>query len=732
MVSPMRHTPSLFLGFASVALLSCGGDLEIPTEGTPASVEILQGNGLSGRVGEQLAEPLVAKVLDAAGQEVPGATVVIELSSGSADPDTLTTDALGTVTSAITLGSTVGQAQGVVKVISPDTPSEIQKTFTLVALAASANGLALVSGDSQQGAAGTTLSNPLVVEVTDAFGNPIPDVPITWAPVGGGSVSEASTVTDSEGRSSVLRTLGVASGTQTTQASSEGLAGSPVVFTHTVTAGDPSGVRILSGNDQVALPGATLPLPLVVEVVDGSGNPVVDRAVTWLPTGGGGSLAPGTDTTDASGRASTIWTLGPGTGTYTAQAVVSGVGTAEFTATASAGDPDDIVIVSGDGQTGPAGTRLANPLVAQVVDDADNPVPGVTVTWRVESGEGSVSPGTSTTDGSGRASTAWTLGRRTGQQRVTASAPGAGSVRFEATSAAGAASVLGLATPPPGNAEVGVPLTRQPVIQVRDAAGNAVPSQGITVSARIANGAGSLIGTTSRTTDANGRAAFTDLAITGATGNHRIEFAASQLASVTTGVIRVRATETRTQIVSDSPDPSQPGQGVEVVFQTVTSGITPSGTVRVTASGGQESCSAEVSVGRCNIVLNADGNRTLTATFQGNSLFNSSSDTEAHQVITPDRPPVAGDDSYPATAGVLLTVSASDGVLANDSDPDGDPMTVSVLSGPRGSLTLNPDGSFEYTASPDFFGGDSFTYQVSAGGQTDTGRVEIIVSGPGG
>ena len=43
MVSPMRHTPSLFLGFASVALLSCGGDLEIPTEGTPASVEILQG-----------------------------------------------------------------------------------------------------------------------------------------------------------------------------------------------------------------------------------------------------------------------------------------------------------------------------------------------------------------------------------------------------------------------------------------------------------------------------------------------------------------------------------------------------------------------------------------------------------------------------------------------------------------------------------------------------------------
>jgi adhesin/invasin len=725
----MRHIAPLSIGFASAALLSCGGgDLVLPTEGEPATIAIVQGNGLTGRVGEPLAEPLVIRVLDGTGQRVQGATVVIELSAGSAEPDTADTDSLGEVTSAITLGSQVGETQGAARVIKPE--GEVAPAgFTLVALAASANGLAMVSGDSQQGTAGTTLAEPLVVEVTDAFGNAIPDVPITWTAQGGGSVSESSTATDADGRTSVLRTLGSASGTQTTEARSEGLAGSPVVFNHTVTAGNPSGVRIVSGNEQVGLPGTTLPQPLVVDVVDGSGNPVIGAAVTWVVTAGGGSLDPTTGTTDENGRSSTTWTLGPGTGTNTAQAVVSGVGQAVFTATASAGDPDDIVIVSGNEQQGQAGTRLANSLVVQVVDDADNPVTGVTVTWQVESGGGSVTPRNSATDGSGRASTAWTLGRGTGEQRVNASAPGAGSVRFEATSTAGSPSVLGIVTQPPGNAEVGVRFTRQPVIQVRDAAGNAVPASGVTITVAVANGAGSLIGTTTRSTDANGRATFTDLGITGATGNHRLLFAASGFSSVTSGLIRVSTTETRTQITSDSPDPSEPGEGVEVVFQTVTSGAAPSGTVRVTASGGGESCSAEVSVGRCTIVLNGDGDRTLTATFQGNSLFQSSSDTESHQVITPDRPPTAQDDNYSATRGVPLTVGAGDGVLANDSDPDGDPMTAAVVDGPdRGTLTFNPDGSFVYTSSADFFGSDSFTYQVTAGGVTDTATVTIIVS----
>jgi hypothetical protein len=727
MVLSMRHIAPLSLGLASVALLSCGGDdLVLPSEGEPARITIVQGDRLNGRVGEQLAQPLVAQVFDRADRPVPGVTVVIELTGGSANPDTATTDALGMVTSELTLGSQVGETQGAVRVIRPEGPTEIRAGFTLVALAGDARGLAMVSGDSQPGAAGTTLSDPLVVKVTDALGNPIPDVPITWTPENGGSVSDTSTATDAQGLSSVLRTLGPASGIQTTLARSDGLAGSPVVFTHTVTAGSPSGVRIVSGNEQVGSPGSTLPQPLVVDVVDGSGNPVIGAAVTWVVTAGGGSLDPTTGTTDESGRSSTTWTLGPGIGANTAQAIVSGVGQAVFTATASAGDPDDIIIVSGNDQRGQAGTRLANDLVVQVVDAADNPVPGVTVTWRVESGGGSVAPRTTNTGADGRASTAWTLGSSTGEQRVEASAPGAGSVRFEATSTAGSPSALGIVTQPSGNAQVGTPFARQPVIQVRDASGNPVQAPGVAVSAAVANGPGSLIGTTTQTTDASGRATFNNLGITGATGNHRLIFAAAGFTSATSGSISVRPATTTTLIVSDSPDPSQPGQGVEVAFEVTTLGVTPAGTVRVTASGGSESCSADVAAGRCTIVLSATGTRTLTATFQGGSLFQSSSDTESHQVTGP---PVAEDDNYSANAGVPLTVPASEGVLANDSDPDGDPMTAAVVSGPtHGTLAFNSDGSFVYTPSAGFFGSDVFTYQVNAGGDSDTGRVEIIVN----
>jgi hypothetical protein len=312
---------------------------------------------------------------------------------------------------------------------------------------------------------------------------------------------------------------------------------------------------------------------------------------------------------------------------------------------------------------------------------------------------------------------------------VEASAPGAGSVRFEATSAAGSPSALGIVTQPSATAQVGVPFARQPVIQVRDAAGNPVPAPGVSVTAAIANGSGSLIGTTSRTTGADGRAVFTDLGITGTTGSRRLIFAAPGFTSATSLSINVRPAATTTRILSDSPDPSQPGQGVAVAFEVTYAGGTPPGTVRVTASGGSESCSADVSAGRCTIVLNGDGTRTLTATFQGGTLFEASSDNESHQVIAPDQPPVAQDDGYSASAGVPLVIGAGAGVLANDSDPDGDPMTAELVTGPsNGLLTLNGDGSFQYTSTPDFFGSVSFTYRVNAGGASDTGTAVIIVN----
>jgi hypothetical protein len=96
---------------------------------------------------------------------------------------------------------------------------------------------------------------------------------------------------------------------------------------------------------------------------------------------------------------------------------------------------------------------------------------------------------------------------------------------------------------------------------------------------------------------------------------------------------------------------------------------------------------------------------------------------------TENEPPIAVDDAYSTDEDTSLVVAAP-GVLANDSDPDGDALTVSVDTGPsNGSLVLNPDGSFTYTPDPDFNGTDSFSYIADDGnGGTDVATVTITVN----
>jgi hypothetical protein len=78
--------------------------------------------------------------------------------------------------------------------------------------------LALVSGDGQTGATGATLGLPLVVRLSDQYGNPIADEAVTWASSGGGSLAIPVTTTDGTGQTSNSWTLGPGAGTQTVSA----------------------------------------------------------------------------------------------------------------------------------------------------------------------------------------------------------------------------------------------------------------------------------------------------------------------------------------------------------------------------------------------------------------------------------------------------------------------------------------------------------------------------------
>ena len=76
-------------------------------------------------------------------------------------------------------------------------------------------------------------------------------------------------------------------------------------------------------------------------------------------------------------------------------------------------------------------------------------------------------------------------------------------------------------------------------------------------------------------------------------------------------------------------------------------------------------------------------------------------------------PPIATNDEYFAYRNTPLIVSVP-GVLSNDSDPNGDLLTVELVSGLTG-LVLNANGSFSYTPPLNFTGDPSFTYQVYDG-----------------
>ena len=84
---------------------------------------------------------------------------------------------------------------------------------------------------------------------------------------------------------------------------------------------------------------------------------------------------------------------------------------------------------------------------------------------------------------------------------------------------------------------------------------------------------------------------------------------------------------------------------------------------------------------------------------------------------------------YRRRRATVLSVSASQGLLANDTDADGDSLTVVSASSPsQGVLAHNVNGSFVYTPTTGFAGAVPVTYVVSDGSYSTTSSVTINVA----
>jgi hypothetical protein len=133
------------------------------------------------------------------------------------------------------------------------------------------------------------------------------------------------------------------------------------------------------------------------------------------------------------------------------------------------------------------------------------------------------------------------------------------------------------------------------------------------------------------------------------------------------------------------------------------------------------------------------GNTTVTVPITvaptastGNVTINVTRNGTTKAIVIPivaNSAPIAGNDSYNVAYGSSTTVAAP-GVLGNDSDPNGTAITAQLVTGPiKGSLALNANGSFTYTANLGQTGADSFTYRVSDGSLTsNTATVSLTIA----
>jgi hypothetical protein len=294
----------------------------------------------------------------------------------------------------------------------------------------------------------------------------------------------------------IAATLGAvaSSGASFVSASSFGISA-----TTTALSGDK--MSISGGNNQSAVNGTELSAPLQVKIVDANNKPVSDLTVTFaVVTGGGSIVGETTDVTGSDGVARVWWKLGPKPGGNSLSATCAGIAapqTVTFKATGTAGQPVTIAVNDGNDQSAVAGSTLSKKPSVIVTDAGGNACSGVSVTFAVTSGGGSIVDGvaTVTTDGTGVAVVGgWKLGPTVGANTMSATSGilSGSPVQFRATGTLGSPSKMTIVGGNEQTAQVGTAVKDPPSVKVTDDNDN--PCSGITVAFAPGAGSGSVSG----------------------------------------------------------------------------------------------------------------------------------------------------------------------------------------------------------------------------------------------
>ena len=235
-----------------------------------------------------------------------------------------------------------------------------------------------VSGEGQTAAISTTLPQPLVIQVVNNNGAPVPNQAVTFSVVKSDGMLTSSNqqgqtinaVTDQNGQASVQFQLGSRVGVGNNQVSvtAAGYTGQ-ALFCETSTVGPPTQIVVEMGDAQTGVIGQPLPAPLDLEVLDAGGNPVAYVPVTFTVQSGGGTFNGNATlqvSTDINGMASALLSLGQQEG------ISNNVVSANF---ASNPGPAASFVESGQAAGPPTITSISG----LVEDDSNTPIPGATI-----------------------------------------------------------------------------------------------------------------------------------------------------------------------------------------------------------------------------------------------------------------------------------------------------------------------------------------------------------------
>jgi uncharacterized protein (TIGR03437 family) len=498
--------------------------------------------------------PIGVRVTTSTGQPIFGLTVTFTANVQGVQFDNggiATTNADGLAF----MGLTAPPNPGTFGVIASIAGTSLTAGFNLTAGTGGGGGggpigstLEIVSGDGQIVREGESSFLPLTVIVRDTAGAPLPNVDVTWSITqGGGFFLEGEVASGESATTSVRTTKTDSRGIATNKfqapfiSSSFGdIAGQSVItvstisntlnmYTTTLARITPEGSQISNPSQEFLAPtdssqtivgkvGETLQEAIKVRFslpTPRLGFPMqnVGIEVSMEPpstTGPQVSCVPNpVPLSDAGGVVSCNLRLSGRAGTGLLKVQLGGqIGEKYFNLVVNPGEPGQMTIVQGNGQSGRPNEVLPAQLIAVVRDAGGNPLPGATVRWEIISGVATFVSTTTTSNTAGQVAATVRLGSTPGpvQIRVTAVSGNQPNATFNA-SVTQVASTFTKISGDPQTAFTNANYLNPLVVEVRD--NNNQPVVGANVEWTVVSGSATLTGTTPTATSATGRAQMT-------------------------------------------------------------------------------------------------------------------------------------------------------------------------------------------------------------------------------